>query len=174
MISRIQIEQHIEVHKYSLWVVWGVAFSALLLQAFLPAYLPRTSMLELPLLVTLYFGLSRRNPNTGLLLGMAIGLLQDAVSGPAVPVGLYGIAKTFVGYGASSIGGRLDVEHPLARFALGFGFFHLHQVVYAFTKRLLLAREAELFNTELLMAALLNGVLAVLLFPLLDRLRKPS
>lgn len=174
MASRIQIEQHIEVHKYEWWVVPLVAFLALLAQAFAPVYVPRAGLIDLPLLITLYFGLSRRNPNTGLLLGTTIGLLQDAVSGPDVPLGLYGIAKTFVGYGASSIGGRLDVEHPLARFALAFGFFHLHQVVFAFTKRLLLARAADLFNTELLMASLLNAVLAVLLFPLLDRLRKAS
>ena len=150
------------------------AFLAVVLQAFLQVYVPRATLLELPLLVTLYFGLSRRNPNTGLLLGMGIGLLQDAVSGTEVPVGLYGIAKTFVGYGASSIGGRLDVEHPLARFCLAFLFFHLHQVVFAFTKRLLLAQPEALFSLNLLLASLLNAGIAVALFPLLDRLRKSS
>jgi len=78
---------------------------------------------DLPLLVTIYFGLSRRNPSTGLLLGMVIGLLQDSLSGPTVPGwGLYGIAKTIIGYLASSIGARLDTEHPAARFALTFAF----------------------------------------------------
>lgn len=174
MVMRAQVETHIEVHKYYWWVVPSAAFLALVLQAFLPVYVPRASWLELPLLITLYFGLSRRNPNTGLLLGMTIGLLQDAASGSDVPVGLYGIAKTFVGYGASSVGGRLDVEHPFARFALAFGFFHFHQVIFAFTKRLLLAQPEVLFSVNLLLASLVNAALAVVLFPLLDRLRKPS
>ena len=174
MVMRVQIETHIEVHKYAWWVVPAIGFLALVLQAFLPVYVAWAGMLELPLLVTLYFGLSRRNPNTGLLLGMMIGLLQDAASGSAVPVGLYGIAKTFVGYGASSIGGRLDVEHPLSRFFLTFGFFHFHQVIFAFTKRLLLAQQEPLFSMNLLLASLVNAALAVVLFRLLDRLRKPS
>lgn len=174
MALRAQAETHIEVHKYSAIAVLLTAFLALVLQAFLPVYLPRTGLMELPLLVTLYFALSRRNPNTGLLLGMSIGLLQDAVSGAEVPVGLYGIAKTVVGYGASSIGARLDVEHPLSRFFLAFGFFHLHQGVFAATRRLLLAQPEVFFSGELLLASLVNALLAVALFPLLHRLRKQS
>lgn len=171
---RSEVEQHIEVHKYPLFVVPVVAFLALVLQKFLPVYVPRAALLELPLLVTLYFGLSRRNPNTGLLLGMGIGLVQDAVSGPPVPIGLYGIAKTIVGFVASSIGARLDVDHPLSRFLLAIVCFHLHQMVFAGIKRLLLAQPAALFDWNVLLASLLNAVVAVLLFPLLDRLRKPS
>lgn len=174
MVMRVQVEPHIEVHKYSLTSIWGTAFLALVLQAFLPVYVPRASLLELPLLVTVYFALSRRNPNTGLLLGMSIGLLQDAVSGSDVPVGLYGIAKTLVGFSGSSIGARLDVEHPASRFFLVFLFFHFHQVIFAFTKRLLLARPEELFSMNLLLASLVNAALAMVLFPLLDRLRKPE
>lgn len=170
MALRDQVEQHIEVHKYAFLAVWGVVFLALLLQASLPVYFPRASLLELPLLVTLYFGLSRRNPSSGLLLGMTVGLLQDAIS--RIPIGLYGIAKTLVGFGASSIGARLDVEHPFARALLTFAFFHLHQVVFAATRGLLLQEREVFFSTELLIASLLNAALSVLLFPLLDKLRK--
>jgi rod shape-determining protein MreD len=165
-----QVEQHIEVHKYAFLAVWGAVFLALLLQASLPVYFPRASLLELPLLVTLYFGLSRRNPSSGLLLGMTVGLLQDAIS--RIPIGLYGIAKTLVGFGASSIGARLDVEHPLARALLTFAFFHVHQIVFASTRLLLLQEREVFFSTELLIASLLNAALSVLLFPLLDKLRK--
>jgi rod shape-determining protein MreD len=167
-----QTRTHIEVYKFSLGTVFGAAFFALLLQAFLPVRFPNASLLELPLLVTLYFGLSRRNPSKGLLLGTTIGLLQDAISGANHRFGLYGIAKTFVGYGASSLGGRLDTEHPLSRFFLTFLFFFLHQAILATAKRLLLAQPEPFFNKDLLLAAALNAVLAVALFPLLDRLRK--
>ncbi len=170
MALRNQVEQHIEVHKYSFLAVWGTVFLALLLQASLPVYFPRASLLELPLLMTLYFGLSRRNPSSGLLLGMTVGLLQDAVS--RIPIGLYGIAKTLMGFGASSIGARLDVEHPFARALLTFAFFHAHQIVFAFTRRLLLQESEVFFSTDLLIGSLLNAAFAVLLFPLLDKLRK--
>lgn len=170
MALRDQIEQHIEVHKYSLLAVWGTVFLALLLQASLPIYFPRAALLDLPLLITLYFGLSRRNPSTGLLLGMAVGLLQDGIS--RTPIGLYGIAKTAVGFGASSIGARLDVEHPLARALLMFIFFHVHQIVFAATRRLLLQESEQFFSIELLIASLVNAALSVLLFPLLDKLRR--
>lgn len=169
-----QTRTHIEVYKFSMGAVLGTAFLSLLLQAFLPVHFPKASLLELPLLVTLYFGLSRRNPSTGLMLGTTIGLLQDAVSGAATPLGLYGIAKTLVGYGASSVGGWLDVEHPLSRFLLTFFFFFLHQAVFAITKRLLLAQPEAFFSGNLLLASVVNAALAVILFPLLDRLRKPS
>lgn len=172
MVLRAQVEPHIEVHKYSLLAIWGTVFLALVLQASLPVYFPRATLLELPLLVTLYFGLSRRNPATGLLLGMTIGLLQDAVS--RIPVGLYGVAKTLVGFAASSVGARLDVEHPVARALLTFLFFHAHQAVFALTRRTLLQEDEVFFSTDLLIASLVNAALAVLLFPLLDYLRKPS
>lgn len=172
MALRAQTETHIEIHRFRALAVVGATFLALVLQAFLPLKIQWADLLELPLLVTLYFGLSRRNPATGLMLGTTIGLLQDGVSGN--PLGLYGIAKTLVGYSASSIGGRLDVEHPLSRFFLTFAFFHFHQAAFAATKRLLLAKPEKFFSAELLLASLLNAALAVVLFPLLHKLRKAT
>jgi rod shape-determining protein MreD len=141
-------------------------------QAFVPVYFAKAAMIDLPLLITIYFGLSRRNPSTGLLLGMIIGLLQDSLSGPTVPLGLYGIAKTVIGYLASSIGARLDTEHPAARFALTIIFFGLHQGVVLLTRRILLAQTSVWFTMHLAAAAVVNAIVAVFLFALLDHLRK--
>lgn len=173
MAIRAQPEPRIEVHQFHFVVVAGAAVVALVLQAFLPKYFRWANLLELPLLVTLYFGLSRRNPSTGLLLGTTIGLLQDSLNYPS-PIGLYGIAKTFVGFLASSIGARLNVEHPLSRFALAFSFFHVQQFVLAATKQLLLAQSEPYLTVNLLLASTANAALALVLFPLLDRLRKTS
>src|SRR5258708_24040068 len=140
-------ETPIEVHKFRAGAVAAVAIFALVIQALLPVYFPRADILDLPLLVTIYFGLSRRNPSTGLLLGTVIGLLQDSLS--KSPLGLYGIAKTIIGYVASSIGARLDTEHPVARFALTAVFFGLHQGVIVLIKRLLLAQPQARFTTRL-------------------------
>jgi rod shape-determining protein MreD len=162
------------VHKFRAGAIVLATLFALVLQAFLPVYIAKAEILDLPLLVTIYFGLSRRNPSTGLLLGTAIGLLQDSLSGPSVPLGLYGISKTIIGYLASSIGARLDTEHPAARFALTAAFFGVHQGVIVLTRRLLLAQPEAWFNVHLGIAALVNAIVAVFLFILLDRLRRPS
>lgn len=164
---------HIEVHKFRAGAIFLACALALLLQAFLPVYFPKMEILDLPLLITVYFGLSRRNPSTGLLLGMVIGILQDSLSGPTVPLGLYGIAKTIIGYLASSIGARLDTEHPAARFALTAVFFVVHQGLIVLTQRMLLSQPERWFTGHLWIAALVNAVVAVFLFLVLDRLRKP-
>src|SRR4030081_678298 len=166
------MESHIEVHKFRGGAIVGATLLALMFQAFVPVYFAKAAMIDLPLLITIYFGLSRRNPSTGLLLGMIIGLLQDSLSGPTVPLGLYGIAKTVIGYLASSIGARLDTEHPAARFAMTMIFFGLHQGLMVLTRRILLAQPEPWFNMHLLAGGLVNALVAVFLFLLLDRLRR--
>jgi rod shape-determining protein MreD len=166
-------EPHIEVHKYYGGVVPAAVVLALVLQAFFPVHAGWVHYLELPLLVTLYFALSKRNPSSGLMLGMVIGLLQDSLS--RTPLGLYGIAKTLVGFVGSSIGARLDVEHPIARFILTIGFYLFHHSVFALTSRLLLAQQGEAYlSLPILIASVVNACIAMGLFPLLDRFRRPS
>jgi len=165
-------ETHIEVHKFYPGAIVLVTAAALVIQSSARVYFPKLEMLDLPLLVTIYFGLSRRNPSTGLLLGTVIGLLQDALSGPTVPLGFYGIAKTIIGYLASSIGARLDTEHPAARFALIFGFFVLQQAILVLIRRLLLAQPERWFNTHLAVAAAVNALVGTVLFLAFDRLRR--
>ena len=56
-------EQHIEVHKFHAGVVTGAVILALVLEAFLLVHFRRATCLELPLLVTIYFALSRGIPH---------------------------------------------------------------------------------------------------------------
>ena len=167
-------ESHIEVYKFRTGAIPIATLLALVIQAWLPLHFARAALLDLPLLVVIYLGLSRRNPSTGLLLGTAVGLMQDSLSGPTVPLGLFGIAKTVIGYLASSLGARLDTEHPAARFALTAGFFIIHQAVVALTRRILLAQPEPWFTLHNFAAALVNALVAMFLFVLLDRLRRPS
>lgn len=162
--------QHIEVHKFYGGTVVVVCFLALVLQAFLNRFSTHFQLLELPLLVVIYFGLSRRNSVSGMFLGMLVGLLQDGIS--HTPIGLYGIAKAVIGYISSSVGARLDTEHPVSRFILMFLFFHVHHVVLAITIHLLLASSEPFFSVQLLIASLINSGVAVFLFAGLDRLRR--
>src|ERR1043166_1220898 len=163
-------ESHIEVHKFHTGTILLSMLIAVVLQSFLRVYISKAGILDLPLLITIYFGLSRRNPSTGLLLGTIIGLLQDSLS--QTPLGLFGIAKTIIGYLASSIGARLDTEHPLARFALTGAFFALHQGIVILVQKLLLAQSQPLFTMRLLVACIVNSIVGVFLYFFLDRLRK--
>jgi rod shape-determining protein MreD len=172
MELRAPYDQHIEVHKYYAGTVFGVVILALALEAVLPIYIRSAAILELPLLVTIYFGLSWRNPSSGLLLGMVIGLAQDSLG--HTPFGMYGIAKTAVGFAASSFGSRIDVEHPISRFLLTLIFFHVHNAVLVLTNRLLLGQHEPYLETKLVIASLANSAVAVLLYAFLDRFRKPS
>jgi rod shape-determining protein MreD len=88
---------------------------ALLLQMLLSDYVGFFQYIDLPLLVTVYFGLQRA-PVVGMVTGMFAGLGGDAVAGGIVGVG--GFSKTLIGYlvGAASV--RLSLENPLARLAV--------------------------------------------------------
>jgi rod shape-determining protein MreD len=166
-------QQNIEVHKYYGGSVLIVSFLALVIEAFLHKYGRLAEFVDLPLLVTIYFGLSRRNPVSGMFLGAVIGMAQDALSFDN-PIGMFGIAKTLVGYLASSVGARIDTEHPASRFALVFLFFHFHQIIVAIIERALLNESARFFTFHLLIHSLVTALVGVLLFTLLDRLRVQS
>src|SRR5580692_11351104 len=83
-----------------------VPLVAILFQVYVPRFLPFLSYLELPLLITVHFALTRREPISSLLYGAAIGLIQDSLSNQKI--GMYGIVKTLVGYFAASVGLRFD------------------------------------------------------------------
>jgi rod shape-determining protein MreD len=166
-----QSDSNIEVHKYYSGTVLVTAFLALVLQAFLHKYGRWAELVDLPLLVTVYFGVSRRNPVTGMFLGAAVGILQDALSHDN-PIGLFGIAKTIIGYLASTVGARIDTQHPIARLSLIFIFFHVHQVVFAITQRVLLNHSEPFFTLRLLLNSVVTAVFGVVLFAILDKLRR--
>jgi len=166
-------DSNVEVHKYYGGTVIASAFLALLFQAFLHKYGRWAELIDLPLLVTIYFGVSKRNPVSGMFLGAVIGILQDAL-GHDSPIGLYGIAKTIIGYLASSVGAKIDTEHPASRFGLIFVLFHVHNAILALTERTLLNQPARFFNLRLLLDSAVTAVAGVLLFSLLDRLRRQS
>lgn len=150
----------------------GVPFLAIILQAYLPLYLHFLVILDLPLLVAIYFSVARRGPIGGLLTGGLIGLLQDSLTHQ--PIGLYGIAKTVVGYLASSIGVKLDVENPGSRFLMTFAFYVLHQSLYYLIARGLANLVIDLRWVHLLICAVINAVVGVAIFSLLDRFKQQA
>ena len=162
--------EQIEVHRFPLAASVGVPLAALLLETFLPARVPWFGIFDLPLLVTIFFAMARRNPVTGLLTGALIGLLQDSLT--QHPLGVFGIAKTVVGYAASSLGVRIDVQNPGVRLGMTFVFYQLHQLVYFAVARGMMGQPLEWRWGHELIAGAGNGLLAVALFAALDRLKQ--
>lgn len=162
--------EQIEVHRFSWLATLGVPVAALLVQSLLGTRLRLVNVFDLPLLVTIFFAVARRNQLAGMATGMAIGLLQDSLTHH--PIGMFGIAKTVVGFAASSIGVRLDVENPGSRIIMGFGFYLLHQAIYFVVARNLVSEEIPWQWGHTLGAALANGLLAVVLFAVLDKLKQ--
>jgi rod shape-determining protein MreD len=159
--------EEIEVHRFSWPVSIGIPVLAIFLQVFLNIRF--LTVLDLPLLVTIFFAVARRRPVPGMITGALIGTLQDAWTGH--PIGLFGIAKTIVGYLGSSLGVKVDVENPGSRFLMTFAFVLIHRFVYmAISLQLVGGSESWRWGHTLL-SALVNGLAAVVLFSLMDRLK---
>jgi rod shape-determining protein MreD len=168
--SSVTSSEQIQVYRLGLPVTIGVPLLALFLQAYVPIYLPFLTILDLPLLVTIFFAVARRWPIGGLLSGGVIGLVQDSLTHQ--PLGLYGIAKTIIGYLASSLGVKLDVENHGSRFLMTFVFYLMHAVLYLAVARGLAREALQPRWGHLLIAAVINAIVAVPLFALLDKAKQ--
>jgi rod shape-determining protein MreD len=162
--------EQIEVYRFSAPVAIAVPLAAIFIQAFVPLRFPWFSVFDLPLLVVIFFAMARRSQVAGLLTGLAIGMVQDSLT--HYPLGVYGIAKTVVGYGASSLGVKLDVESVPTRLLITTGFYVVHQVIYFTIARGLVGLNLHWSWQRELVAAVANAVLAVFLFALMDRLKQ--
>lgn len=162
--------EQVEVYSFS----WPVAILspllAVFLQAFIPIKLHFFDVFDLPLLVTIYFAMSRRNPITGLLQGSIIGLVQDSLTRDMI--GMYGIAKTLVGFAASQLGAKIDSDNPGSRFLITLTFYIGHQAVYFTVARGLVRQPIDWHWAHELLGGVANALLAVFLFAVLDRFRQ--
>jgi rod shape-determining protein MreD len=161
--------EQVEVYRFSWPVSIGLPLVLVGLQAFLPVRFPALRIFDFGLMLTIFFAVSRRSQISGLLTGAVIGLLQDCLT--RTPFGVFGIAKTLVGFGASSIGIKIDVDNPGSRFLLTFIFYVLHLAVFMTIERCLLGQTVHLNVGREAGLAVLNSIMAVLLFAMLNRLK---
>lgn len=153
---------------------FAVLLTVPLLAVFLTAYLPKLwqgfALVDLPLIVVIVFAISRRNPIAGTLIGSVIGLLQDLPTNSYI--GVMGIAKCIVGYAASSIGPRVDVENIVTRVLSTFCLSLLQSVVLLVIYKLLLnTGDQSLGLMHELLRAAVNALVAIPIFLVLDRTR---
>jgi rod shape-determining protein MreD len=159
--------RNLGIRHYPLLVYALVPLVALVLQAWLPRLLGGYAWFDLPLVVTIYFALVRRNPIQGTLMGAGLGILEDALTHHAI--GVSGVAKTVAGFLAGSVGVRIDVEDHTIRLIITFLLSLLSSAIYVFVYRILLGLDQQWSWLTELMKAVGNSVIAMALFPLLDR-----
>src|ERR1035441_6703796 len=139
------------IRRYPVLVYALTPLAALVLQAWLPRMLGNHAWFDLPLVVTIYFALVRRDPIQGTLMGAGLGLFEDAITGHAI--GVNGIAKTVAGFLAGSVGLRIDVENHTIRllltFLLSIACSAIHLVIY----RVLLGMDEQWAWLEALLTA---------------------
>lgn len=148
-----------------------VAFAGLLLQVTLPATFSITRLFQFPLLVVIYFSLSRENRVFGTLFGMGVGLLEDALSHGYL--GQMGMAKALVGYLAATAGLRMDFDNALARGLLIGTLVVVHNGFIYLLTRQLLGLPTPFKPFHVVTTAIVNVALGLVLFPLFDRLKRP-
>jgi rod shape-determining protein MreD len=167
-----RLERPIAVYRVNPPTLWGSLFTALLLQTFLPLILPLARLFDLPLLAVIYFALLKRNRVFGTVLGMGVGLLQDALSHGYI--GMFGMAKALVGYVASWGSVKFNLEHTFPRFFLTGGLLLVHSLILVGLRRALLEIPSLSQPFDLASTVLVNLALALILFPALDRFKQPA
>jgi rod shape-determining protein MreD len=157
------------ISRFPLLVYILTPLVALVLQAWLPRLLYGYAWFDLPLVVTVYFALARRNAIQGTIMGAGMGLFEDALTTHAI--GVNGVAKTMAGFLAGSLGMRIDVEDHTVRLIVTFVLSLLSSAIYFFVYRILLGLELDWSWLVELIKAVANSLIALVLFHLLDRLQ---
>ncbi len=162
--------RELEEHHFHPVVLVAVPLCALFLHAYLPRIWRPLGILDLPLIVVLYFSISWRSRIGGTLFGTVLGLLQDLPSNQYI--GVNGMVKTVIGYAASSIGVKVDVENVITRALMNFGFCLLQSALLFVIERFLLGQgEYPAQPAHEVLRAAINAAVAVPIFFLLDRTR---
>ena len=90
---------------------------------------------------------------------------------PACPSDINGIAKTLVGYAASSLGVKIDVENAGARLLVTLVFCVAHKIIYFMVARGMVNLTMQWNWPHELWSAFVNAIVGVFMFFALDRFK---
>jgi len=146
------------------WWVLLAAAASVAVQTTLNRYFPG-GIVDLVLVVVVFTALTSGRV-TGLWAGTAAGLLQDAMSGGVI--GMAGLSKTVVGFLAGIIGTQFIVTQTFSRFVVFILATLVDAVLFMGLYELLGLRQFNAPVTTMALRALLNAVVGVLLFRLVE------
>ena len=157
-----------EVRDTRPFIMSAVVAFALVLQVCLPLGF---ESIDLPLLALVYVASSQRHGIKGLLTGAAVGLVQDSLT--QGPIGVFGILKTVIGYGAATAGQYIRMDFMGVRSILMALCFLVHQALYWIMETKLACGEVLIDPLATLILTALHAA-AALSFGFLDRFCKMS
>jgi rod shape-determining protein MreD len=140
---------------------------ALVLQATLSGLIvARLVPVNLVLVAVVYLALAY-GAATGMFAGMAAGLVQDVLAGGIVGIG--GIAKTLIGFLVGVLGAQFIVSNTLPRFLMFVAATFGHDLLFEALQGLIAGRGFAPHYRALLLQALVNGVVGVAAFWIVER-----
>lgn len=170
MVLMASSRREVGTKSFPLLIYILVPVLAVGLQSLLSLYFSRFDVIDLPLLVTIYYAITRREPVSATLVGAVIGIAQDGLTHH--PLGVFGIAKAVVGYMAASLGVRVDTENHGTRLLLTFGFTLTQAAILWLLQRHMLGQPIAWHWVHELIQGVVNALVAVVLFALLDLSRR--
>jgi rod shape-determining protein MreD len=140
---------------------------AIAVQTTLGGYIFRGSRtaIDLVLIVVVYVGI-KSGPVTGTVAGTVAGLIQDALSGGIL--GIYGLAKTLVGFLSGLLGTQFIVTAPLPRFLLLVVATALHAAIFIGLNRLLSLLEVSADYASVVGQSFGNAFVGVVAFQVIE------
>lgn len=139
---------------------------AIALQTTLAGFVFRGSTaIDLVLIVVVFVAI-KSGPVTGLLAGTVAGLIQDSLSSGILGIG--GLAKTIVGFGAGVLGTQFIVTAPLPRFLLLMLATGVHAAIFIGLYTLLNLRQFEAPYPAIVGQAVGNAFVGVIAFTLIE------
>ena len=121
--------------------------------------------IDLVLIVVVFVAI-KSGPVTGLMAGTVAGLIQDSLSSGILGIG--GLAKTIVGFGAGVLGTQFIVTAPLPRFLLLMLATGVHAAVFMGLYTLLNLRQFEAPYPAVAGQAVTNAFVGVVAFQLIE------
>lgn len=124
-----------------------------------------STAIDLVLIVVVFVAI-KSGPVTGLMAGTVAGLIQDSLSSGILGIG--GLAKTIVGFGAGVMGTQFIMTGPLPRFVLLLMATGLHAAIFMGLYTLLNLRQFPAPYAAVAGQALGNAFVGVVAFQLIE------
>jgi rod shape-determining protein MreD len=125
---------------------------------------------DLPLICSIYYGFTLGNPIASIVLGSALGLMQDSLSGAVL--GTNGLSKTLIGFVAASAVSKFNVDQPITRLFALFLFTLADGILVSILSLMVSSGTNTTYSVaagDLLLSATFNTLFGLVLFGYHDR-----
>jgi rod shape-determining protein MreD len=125
-----------------------------------------TIAVNLVLVAIVYLALAY-GPVTGMLAGTIGGLTQDALAGGIVGIG--GMSKTIIGFAVGVLGAQFNLSSTVPRLVMFVAATFMHELMFEGLHAMMGGRPFALQYSATLVQALVNGLVGVTVFLIVER-----